>query len=158
MAHNHWPVGPEPQLCLTSLCYCWCQSNGGGCPTRRREWGYAYRYGSGAHAEYSTGTAVLDSRWDGNGTRRVLHYTHNRDGHHERYRGRGRRRRRPHMDEDRYKPRRTPVPQACITYLWRSRRCSRRSARPSRTPVSLEFGLAWLGAFDDNYLHYVLSK
>ena len=67
MVHNHWPVGPEPQLCLTSLCYSWCQSNGGGCPTRRGEWGYAYRYGSGAHAEYSTGTAVLDSRWDGNG-------------------------------------------------------------------------------------------
>ena len=25
MVHNHWPVGPEPQLCLTSLCYDWCQ-------------------------------------------------------------------------------------------------------------------------------------
>ena len=25
MAHNHWPVGPEPQLCLTTLCYSWCQ-------------------------------------------------------------------------------------------------------------------------------------
>ena len=44
MVHNHWPVGPEPQLCLTSLCYSWCQSNGGGCPTRYGEWGYAYRY------------------------------------------------------------------------------------------------------------------
>ena len=26
MAHNHWPVGPEPQLYLTSVCYSWCQS------------------------------------------------------------------------------------------------------------------------------------
>ena len=67
MAHNHWPVGPEPQLRITSVCYSWCQSDGRGCPTRSREWGYAHRYGSGAHAEYSSGTAVLDSRWDGNG-------------------------------------------------------------------------------------------
>ena len=67
MAHNHWPVGPEPQLRITSVCYSWCQSDGRGCPTRSREWGHAHRYGSGAHAEYSSGTAVLDSRWDGNG-------------------------------------------------------------------------------------------
>lgn len=67
MAHNHWPVGPEPQLRITSVCYSWCQSDGRGCPTRSEQWGHAHRYGSGAHAEYSTGTAVLDSRWDGNG-------------------------------------------------------------------------------------------
>ena len=62
MAHNHWPVGPEPQLRLTSVCYSWCQSDGRGCPTRSGEWGHAYHYGSGAHAEYSTGTAIyIDS-------------------------------------------------------------------------------------------------
>ena len=44
MAHNHWPVGPEPQLCLTSLCYSWCQSNGRGCPAQSEQWGHAYRY------------------------------------------------------------------------------------------------------------------
>ena len=72
----------------------------------------------------------------GDADRRLLRRWSHRDGRHERYGGRGRRRRRPHMDEDRYRPRRTPVPQACITYLWRSRRCSRRSARPSRTPAA----------------------
>ena len=65
MAHNHWPVGPEPQLYLTSVCYSWCQSDGRGCPTRSEQWGHAYRYGSGAHAEYSTGSAVIDLRWVG---------------------------------------------------------------------------------------------
>ena len=65
MVHNHWPVGPEPQLYLTSVCYSWCQSDGRGCPTRSEQWGHAYRYGSGAHAEYSTGSAVHDARWDG---------------------------------------------------------------------------------------------
>ena len=72
----------------------------------------------------------------GDADRRLLRRWNHRDGRHERYGGRGRRRRRPHMDEDRYRPRRTPVPQACITYLWRSRICSRRSARPSRTPAA----------------------
>ena len=69
----------------------------------------------------------------GDADRRLLRRWNHLDGRHELYGDRGRRRRRPHMDEDRYRPRRTPVPQACITYLWRSRRCSRRSARPSRT-------------------------
>ena len=72
----------------------------------------------------------------GDADRRLLRRWSHRDGRRERYGGRSRRRRRPHMDEDRYRPRRTPVPQACITYLWRSRRCSRRSARPSRTPAA----------------------
>ena len=65
MAHIHWPVGSEPQLYLTPVCYSWSQSDGRGCPTRSEQWGHAYRYGSGAHAEYSTGSAVIDLRWDG---------------------------------------------------------------------------------------------
>ena len=44
MAHNHWPVGSQPQLYLTSVCYSWSQSDGRGCPTRSEQWGHAYRY------------------------------------------------------------------------------------------------------------------
>ena len=45
MVHNHWPVGPEPQLCLTLWfvlkLYSWCQGNGGGYAGHSGEWRYS---------------------------------------------------------------------------------------------------------------------